>query len=204
MKLVNHVAVLFNTLQDKQPSRVKAGLHLMNCLPLVDSGEVFGLVSSPHTASYGGLLEIMDETTPETDPFLQELDAHAAEMGWQPVVESNSTQRTRDETNVTNWCTESGNTRKGKRKALEIFDTETSPSPDPRNASAFTTASAPPVDKRRRLDQQHMPTESNMSWLHQDDIPVCNDIYSVLTQAKSIFLFLRQCQLIASQHPLKL
>ena len=102
MRLVNHVAVLFNTLQDKQPSQVKSGLHPMNCLLLIDSGEAFGLVSSPHMASYGGLLEIKDEitSTPETDLFLQELDAHhgAAEMRWQPVVESNSDSD--DETNL--------------------------------------------------------------------------------------------------------
>jgi hypothetical protein len=184
MRLVNHVAVLFNTLQDKQPSRVKSGLHPMNCLLLVDSGEAFGLVSSPHTASYGGLLEIKDETIPETDLFLQELDARAAEMDWWPAVGSNSTQATSDETNVTNRTEPmSGDSsiRKGKRKALGMAESiETNPDhDDPLNVSA--TASVPPVDnlKRRRLDQPHVPTasESCMSWLHNgDDLPVRNHI----------------------------
>ena len=186
MRLVNHVAVLFNTLQDKQPSQVKSGLHPMNCLLLIDSGEAFGLVSSPHTASYGGLLEIKDEitSTPETDLFLQELDAHhgAAEMRWQPVVESNSDSD--DETNlhVTDCqCTKpssglvrvNSSTRKGKRKALETLSIETSP--DPLNVPARAAS----VDKRRRLqlDQPHVPTESSMSWLHSgDDLPVRNHI----------------------------
>lgn len=92
MRLANYVAAFFNSLREKQPSRVMSGLHPMNGLLLVDSGEEFGLVSSPHTASYGGLFEIKDEPTPETDLFLQELDARTAEMDWQPIVQSNSTQ----------------------------------------------------------------------------------------------------------------
>jgi hypothetical protein len=95
MRLGNHVAALFNAVREKQPSRIKSGLHPMNNLLLVDSGEVFGLVSSPHTTSYGGLLEISKDEPIldlEMDLFLQEIDARTAEMDWQPIasVQSNT------------------------------------------------------------------------------------------------------------------
>jgi hypothetical protein len=192
MRLVNYVSVLFNTLQAKQPSQVKSGLHPMDCQLLIDSGEAFGLVSSPHTASYGGLLEIKDETTSENDLFLQELDARTAEMEWRPL-NSNNTQGMGDETNrnaqahqavVVQGTTpepRSGDTsaRKGKRKALEILGIDSiETSPDPLNVPASAIASLPPMDKRRRLDQPHAPTESSdVSWLQNgNDLPV-NHIY---------------------------
>lgn len=182
MQLVNHVAALFNALQKKQPSRIMSGLHPMNGLLLIDSGEAFGLVSSPHTASYGGLLEIKDET-PEMDLFLQELDAHAAEMDWQPALQLNSTQGlgTPEPSSLAGDSLAGG--RKGKRKALEILgiDESIETSPDPPNESK--SATVPPVDKRRRLDQPHMPTDSEstgsiVSWLHNgDDLPVRTGIH---------------------------
>lgn len=167
---MNHVSVLFNTLQAKQPSQVKSGLHPMYCQHLIDSGETFGLVSSPHTASYGGLLEIKDETTSENDLFLQELDILTAEMDWRPDVDSNNTQGTSEAVVVQGTTTEprSGDSmRKGKRKALEILGIDSiETSPDPQNVPASAIASVPPMDKRRRLDQPHVSTESSdVSWL---------------------------------------
>jgi len=181
IRLVNHVTALFNGLQEKQPSRVRSDLHPMNGLLLVDSGETFGLVSSAHSASYGGLLEIKEEPTLEMDPFLQELDAHAVEMDWQPVVQLNSTHNsdTSDEPNRDPPVTEPRlGGSKGKRKALEILGIETSS--DRLNVSTPVS----PMDKRRRLDQPHVPTEPESSiaaWLHnRDDLPVRNHIWIVL------------------------
>jgi hypothetical protein len=197
MRLVNYVSVLFNTLQDKQPFQVKSGLHSMNCLLLINSGEAFGLVFSLHTASYGGLLEIKDEPTPETDIFLQELDARAAEMdsSWQPVAELNSygnqgTNRNTpvvvqgmevmEVTEVTEPRSGDG-TRNGKRKALEILDSiETSPNPLNVSTGSHNVPGLP-VDEWRRL-QVDQPTatgsESNIvSWFHDgDDLPVSNHL----------------------------
>ena len=153
----------------------------MNGLLLVDSRETFGLVSSAHSASYGGLLEIKEEPTLEMDPFLQELDAHAVEMDWQPVVQLNSTHNsdTSDEPNRDPPVTEPRlGGSKGKRKALEILGIETSS--DRLNVSTPVS----PMDKRRRLDQPHVPTEPESSiaaWLHnRDDLPVRNHIWIVL------------------------
>ena len=219
MRLGNHVAALFNAVREKQPSRVKSGLHPMNSLLLVDSGEAFGLVSSAHTASYGGLIEISkDEPTldSEMDLFLEELDARAAEMDWQPVVQSNSlsapipSQGTAgDEPNqnlspVT--VVVQGSSRKGvgKRKAQEILgidsierspDHTSTTSPLNLNVSDSESATVPlqVADKRRRLDQPHLPQTVNesgiTSWLHdglRDNLPVCNhllDCAPSLTQA---------------------
>jgi len=181
IRLVNHVTALFNALREKQPSQVRSDLHPMDSLLLVDSGETFGLVSSAHTASYGGLLEIKEEPTTEIDPFLQELDAHATEMDWQPVVQLNSTSNsdTSGEPNRDPLVTEPRlGDSKGKRKALEILGIETSS--DHLNIS--TTVS--PVEKRRRRDQPHVPTEPESSiaaWLHNgDDLPVRNHIQILL------------------------
>jgi hypothetical protein len=190
MRLGNHVAALFNAVREKQPSRVKSGLHPMNSLLLVDSGEAFGLVTSAHTASYGGLIEISkDEPTldSEMDLFLEELDARAAEMDWQPVVQSNSlsalspSQGTAgDEPNQnpsSSPVVVQGSSRKGvgKRKAQEILGPnlgiDSSPQADhtsPLNLNASASDSddsesaTVPLQvadnlKRRRLDQPHGP-----------------------------------------------
>ena len=121
-------------------------------------------------SSYGGLLEIKDETASESDLFLQELDTRTAEMDWRPdaSVDSNITQGTGEAVVILGTTGGSGDSmRKGKRKALEILGINSiETSPDPQNVPAFAVASVLPMDKRRRLDQPHVPTESSdASWL---------------------------------------
>ena len=189
MRLANHVAALFNAVREKQPSRVKAGLHPMNSLLIIDSGEVFGLVSSPHTASYGGLLEISKDEPildSEMDLFIEEIDARTAEMDTGSVFQ--------DTIEVTEPRL-GDSLRKGKRKALEILGIDSiERSPDPTQSqsplNASESATVPLADKRRRLDQPHLPHRHNdvptvndhesagiMSWLHNhdgDNLPVRN------------------------------
>jgi hypothetical protein len=59
IRLCNHVAQLFNTLLERE-SRPEHCMPLP-ALVLTDSHEVFGLVHSDHTESFGGLIIIKDE-----------------------------------------------------------------------------------------------------------------------------------------------
>ena len=88
MNLVNHVAHLWNTLYEKQPTQFRSRLSLSTVLPRVCSEEVFGLVPSQHTSSYGGLLEIKEEPDADSgmDATLLEVDARASEAGEVPAV----------------------------------------------------------------------------------------------------------------------
>ena len=183
-----------------------SGLHPMKGLLLVDSGEAFGLVSSPHSASYGGLLEIKEELTPETDPFLQELDAQAAEMDydldWQPVVPSNTSSTTQGcrtgadvepnlnrntglvmvqgtELELRSESLAAASGSSGKRKAIEILNIDSilETSPNSLNVSATIPPQAKP-DKRRRLDHPHRPQRDR-------DMPTESSSIQVMSNSES-------------------
>jgi hypothetical protein len=61
--LINHIANLFNSLH---VSKKATHLKQIPVLPLVQSGETFGIVHSEHIESFGGLLEIKEEEDNET------------------------------------------------------------------------------------------------------------------------------------------
>lgn len=75
LNLVDAIAQLFNSI----PKKSQDGVITLPVLPRVDSGEIFGLVSSEHTETFGGLLTIKDEGN--EDPFMSVLEARVAEMG---------------------------------------------------------------------------------------------------------------------------
>ena len=76
LSLVDAITQLFNSIPRKSDSGVVITLPV---LPKVNSRETFGLVSSDHTETFGGLL-IMKEEINE-DPFMSVLKAREAEMG---------------------------------------------------------------------------------------------------------------------------
>jgi len=76
INLVRHLAIAFNLLLDNEPQNIRATIP---CLPVfqdVKMDEMFGLVHSEHTESFGGLLVIKEE--PE-DQILQEVSRRTLE-----------------------------------------------------------------------------------------------------------------------------
>ena len=75
LSLVDAISQLFNSI-----SRTSQGAAAITLpvLPQVDSDETFGLVSSDHIESFGGLLMMKEEVS--DDPFMSVLEARAAEM----------------------------------------------------------------------------------------------------------------------------
>ncbi|RDB21084.1 hypothetical protein Hypma_011838 [Hypsizygus marmoreus] len=67
--LVNHVAVLFNRLLTREKNQT---LRPRPVLPTIASGEIFGLVPSSHTETFGGLVTIKEE--PENQDLLDVID----------------------------------------------------------------------------------------------------------------------------------
>lgn len=75
LNLVDAIAQLFNSI----PKKSQGAVITLPVLPRVNSNEMFGLVSSEHTETFGGLLTIKDEET--EDLFMSVLEAQVAEMG---------------------------------------------------------------------------------------------------------------------------
>jgi hypothetical protein len=60
--LINHIAKLWNSLVSKQQKKNRGSeLTCLPELPDVNSGESFGLVSSAHATTFGGLFEVKEE-----------------------------------------------------------------------------------------------------------------------------------------------
>jgi len=74
LNLVDALAHLFNSIS-KRPEDTMTTLPVLH---RVNSGEMFGLVSSDHTETFGGLLVMKDKVN--EDPFMSILEARAAEM----------------------------------------------------------------------------------------------------------------------------
>lgn len=84
IRLCNHVAELFNTLIDCES-------HPEHCIPLpaltlTNSHEVFGLVHSDHTESFGGLIVIKDEPIEPESNQIDMLDDLELDMDSDPVA----------------------------------------------------------------------------------------------------------------------
>jgi len=80
ISLLGHLAICFNSLLDKEPQNVR--VTTLSPLPVfqdVDTDEVFGLVRSEHTESFGGLLVIKEEVKEMEDQVLQELSQRISE-----------------------------------------------------------------------------------------------------------------------------
>jgi len=69
LNLVDAIAHLFNSIS-KKPEDTMTTLPVLH---RVNSGETFGLVSSDHTETFGGLLVMKDEVN--EDPFMSILEA---------------------------------------------------------------------------------------------------------------------------------
>ncbi|KAF8176924.1 hypothetical protein BJ912DRAFT_930520 [Pholiota molesta] len=81
VQLVNHIAKLFNSLYEKEPTTSKNKLHKYPTLPSVPVDEMIGLVRSEHTLTFGGLISIKEEVPEsETNILLDDLDSQIAEI----------------------------------------------------------------------------------------------------------------------------
>ena len=76
ISLLGHLASCFNSLLDKEPQILRATLPPLPVFQVVNTDEVFGLVRSEHTESFGGLLIVKEETE---DQVLQELSRRISE-----------------------------------------------------------------------------------------------------------------------------
>jgi hypothetical protein len=73
---------------EKETAALKKKLSLYPTLPVVASAEVFGLIPSQHTSTFGGLLTIKEEPDDEDgDMILGEIEARSAEINHQLFVE---------------------------------------------------------------------------------------------------------------------
>jgi hypothetical protein len=79
ISLLGHLAISFNSLLDKEPQDVRATLSPLPVFQDVNTDEVFGLVRSEHTESFGGLLIIKEEVKETEDQVLQELSRRISE-----------------------------------------------------------------------------------------------------------------------------
>ena len=79
ISLLGHLAISFNSLLDKEPQNVRATLSPLLIFQDVNTDEVFGLVQSEHTESFGGLLIIKEEVKETEDQVLQELSRRISE-----------------------------------------------------------------------------------------------------------------------------
>jgi hypothetical protein len=76
IRLVSHIASLWNTLLEKEKGKAVGAKRLLPLpqLPIIDSGETFGLVQSDYTTSFKGLIEVKEEPEDENIKNLPLLD----------------------------------------------------------------------------------------------------------------------------------
>jgi hypothetical protein len=74
--LVSSVAGLWNSVLVKEKGKAAGGKQLRQLpqLPIVDSGENFGLVESNYSTTFKGLIEVKEEPEDEGIPYLPSLD----------------------------------------------------------------------------------------------------------------------------------
>ncbi|KIM49769.1 hypothetical protein M413DRAFT_59878, partial [Hebeloma cylindrosporum] len=78
INLLRHLADSFNSLLDNQPQNVRATLSHLPVFQDIKTREIFGLVRSEHSESFGGLI-IKEEVNDEDDQVLQELSQRMLE-----------------------------------------------------------------------------------------------------------------------------
>lgn len=89
--LVNHTAKLFNELYEKEPLVSKKKLTVLPTLPRVDVKEMFGLVESSHSVTFGGFIEAKAEPSDQDldNALFEEIDAAAeSEVDQMRLIES--------------------------------------------------------------------------------------------------------------------
>jgi len=79
ISLLGYLAISFNSLLDKEPQNARATFSPLPVFQDVNTDEVFGLVRSEHTESFGGLLVIKEEVRETEDQVLQELSRRILE-----------------------------------------------------------------------------------------------------------------------------
>jgi hypothetical protein len=74
--LVSSVAGLWNSVLAKEKGKAAGGKQLRQLpqLPIIDSGENFGLVESNYSTTFKGLIEVKEEPEDEGIPYLPSLD----------------------------------------------------------------------------------------------------------------------------------
>ena len=84
IKLTDYIAVLFNSLLEKEPEESRSRLKPHPTLPAPAIFETMGLVESNNSLTYGGLVKLEDLSEPaaeeQIDPMLEDIDAEVASM----------------------------------------------------------------------------------------------------------------------------
>ncbi|EDR02023.1 uncharacterized protein LACBIDRAFT_332792 [Laccaria bicolor S238N-H82] len=146
LSLVDAIAQLFNSIHRKSEGGAVITLPV---LPRVDSGETFGLVSSNHTETFGGLLILKEESLkPERQKWVQtskaELQLHTCKMIMSQSLDQRLGESTTAPSSIHTFFKQ---TQHLTQQTLEITKVATARSSDPKNpqeTQCVTIAAKPP------------------------------------------------------------